>query len=97
MTVRIVKKAEATEFGAGRGMDNTASGGTYVVLKDGKAVGSILPHTRRCYDYAAWEVFEYKFDADDTVVGYKSLKRLNGCFDPKPFKLAKEFALTYFA
>jgi hypothetical protein len=97
MRIKVVKKADATEFGAGRGMDNTASGGTYVVLRDGKAVGSILPNTRRCYNYAAWEVFEYTFDADDTVFAYKSLKRVNGRFDPKPFKLAKEFALAYFA
>jgi hypothetical protein len=95
--IKIVKSQSACGFSSGRGMDNTATGGTYIILKDGEAVGSILPNQRRCFAASEWEVFEYTMDASGAVIGYKSLKRLTSIFDPKPFKQAKEFALNHFA
>ena len=94
--IKIVKKGTASSFGGGRGRDNTAMGASYIVEKDGQALGSILPNSRRCFEAAEWEVYEYIKDASGKVTGYKPLKRYNSMFDEKPFKKAKEFAMEYF-
>ena len=95
--IKVTKKGTATSFGDGRGMDNVATSASYVIEKDGKPVGSILPEPRRCFGPAQWEVFEYQMDASGKIVAYKSLKQFNSVFDQSPFKKAKEFAAEYFA
>ena len=95
--IKITKKGMATSFGGGRGMDNVATSASYIIEKDGKPVGSILPESRRMFGPSQWEVFEYKMDVSGKVIAYKSLKRFDSVFDQSPFKKAKEFAAEYFA